>query len=149
MKLPDVNIWLALTLSGHSHHQAARIWLDGQEDHSSIYFCRATQQGLVRLLTTAEVLAVYGIPPLANREAWSVLESFMADDRIAFANEPADVKDSWKALAAFRDTNSPKLWMDAWLAAFARCSGFQMITTDKAFSQFAGLDFHVVKASPF
>jgi toxin-antitoxin system PIN domain toxin len=147
MKLPDVNIWLALTLSGHSHHQAARIWLDGQEDHSSIYFCRATQQGLVRLLTTAEVLTAYGIPPLANREAWSVLESFMADDRIAFANEPAGVEDSWKALAALRDTNSPKLWMDAWLAAFARCSGFQMITTDKAFSQFAGLDLHVVKAS--
>ena len=24
MKLPDVNIWLALALSGHSHHEAAR-----------------------------------------------------------------------------------------------------------------------------
>jgi toxin-antitoxin system PIN domain toxin len=146
MKLPDVNIWLALTLSGHSHHQAARIWLEGQDDHSSICFCRATQQGLVRLLTTAAVLAAYGIPPLANREAWSVLESFMADDRIAFANEPAGVEESWKELAALRDTNSPKLWMDAWLAAFARCSGFQLITADKAFSQFEGIDLHLVTA---
>lgn len=145
MKLPDVNIWLALTLSGHSHHQAARNWLDGQETLASIFFCRATQQGLVRLLTTAEVLTGYGIPPLTNREAWMVVESFMADERIAFANEPADVEETWKALA-FRDTNSPKLWMDAWLAAFARCSGFQMITTDKAFSQFQGLELLVVKA---
>lgn len=145
MKLPDVNIWLALALSGHSHHEAARSWLDGQETLASIFFCRATQQGLVRLLTTAEVLAGYGIPPLTNREAWAAVESFMADERIAFINEPAGVEEAWKALA-LRDTNSPKLWMDAWLAAFALCSGFQMITTDKAFSQFKGLELQVVKA---
>lgn len=145
MKLPDVNIWLALTLSGHSHHQAARTWLDTQETLASIFFCRATQQGLVRLLTTAEVLTGYEIPPLTNCEAWAVVESFMADERITFANEPEGVEDAWKAMA-LRDTHSPKLWMDAWLAAFALRSGFQMITTDKAFSQFKGLDLVVVKA---
>ena len=37
MKLPDVNIWLALALSGHSHHQAARTWLDGQDTLASIF----------------------------------------------------------------------------------------------------------------
>lgn len=58
MKLPDVNVGLALTLSQHSHHHhAARAWLDGEEEKASLCFCRATQQGLVRLLTTAEVLA--------------------------------------------------------------------------------------------
>lgn len=145
MKLPDVNIWLALALSGHSHHKAVRTWLDGQMVPASIFFCRATQQGLVRLLTTAEVLAGYGIPALTNREAWEAVESFMADDRVAFADEPAGVEDAWKALA-IRDTHSPKLWMDAWLAAFALRAGFQMITTDKAFSQFKGLELLVVKA---
>ena len=145
MKLPDVNIWLALALSCHSHHQAARTWLDDQEAHDSIFFCRSTQQGLVRLLTTAEVLACYGIPPLTNREAWTVVERFMEDDRIAFANEPVGVEDVWKSLAV-ADTNSPKLWMDAWLAAFAFCAGFQMITIDKAFTQFKGLDLLVIKA---
>ncbi len=144
MKLPDVNIWIALALSGHSHHQAARSWLDGQETLLSIYFCRAKQQGLIRLLTTAEVLSGYGLPPLTNREAWTVVESFMADERINFANEPVGVEDAWKALA-LRDTPSPKIWMDAWLAAFALCSGFQMITTDKAFAQFKGLELQVVK----
>jgi uncharacterized protein len=144
MKLPDVNIWLALALSGHSHHQAARSWLDTQETFASIFFCRATQQGLVRLLTTAEVLSGYGLPPLTNREAWRVVESFMADERVTFANEPAGVEDAWKALA-LRDTHSPKLWMDAWLAAFALCSGFQMITTDKAFAQFKELELRIVK----
>lgn len=40
MKVPDVNIWLALALSGHSHPLAARTWLDGQETPNSIFFCR-------------------------------------------------------------------------------------------------------------
>lgn len=145
MVLPDVNLWLALALSGHSHHAAARAWMDGQEAFGSICFCRATQQGLLRLLTTAEVMARYGIPPRTNREAWEVVGCFMADERITFANEPEGVEEAWKAFA-LRDGSSPKLWMDAWLAALALRCGFQMVTTDQAFSQFRGLDLLVVKA---
>ena len=145
MKLLDVNILLALTLSEHSHHLAARAWLDAQEEKASLCFCRATQQGLVRLLTTAEVLAGYGNPPLTNREAWEVYERFMEDERITFLHEPEGVEEIWRELAA-RDTNSPKLWMDAWLAALALHSGLQMVTTDKAFSQFKGLNALVLKA---
>ena len=55
------------------------------------------------------------------------------------------VEETWKSLA-IRDSNSPKLWMDASLAAFAMSAGCQMITTDKAFSQFKGFDLMVVKA---
>jgi toxin-antitoxin system PIN domain toxin len=143
MKLLDVNIWLALVLSKHTHHQAARAWLDGEQESASLCFCRVTQQGLVRLLTTAGVLAGYGNPPLTNREAWDVIDGFMEDERFTFANEPQDMEETWKTLA-IRDTHSPKLWMDAYLAAFALRSGFQMITTDKAFSQFSGLDLLVL-----
>lgn len=144
MNLPDVNIWLALALSGHSHHRAARAWLDSQDIPESIFFCRTTQQGLVRLLTTAEVLGGYGLAPLTNREAWAVMETFMKDDRIALANEPPGIEEAWRSLAA-GDTSSPKLWMDAWLAAFARCSGHRMITTDKAFTQFEGVQVLVIR----
>ncbi len=34
--------------------------------------------------------------------------------------------------------------MDAWLAAFAIGSGFQLVTIDKAFTQFTGLDVDVI-----
>ena len=145
MKLLDVNIWLALALSGHTHHRAARAWLDSEETTVSVCFCRVTQQGLVRLLTTAEVLAGYGNPPLTNREAWEVIGSFMEDERITFVSEPEGLEETWKTWA-LRDTNSPKLWMDAYLAAFALRGGLQMITTDKAFSQFNGLDLRVLTA---
>jgi toxin-antitoxin system PIN domain toxin len=144
MKLPDVNLWLSLPLSGHFHHHFARVGGEEQRVPGEIVFCRSTQQGLVRLLTTAEILSGYGIPPLNNREAWSVVEQFLSDDRIAFADEPGGVEEIWKSLA-LRETSSPKLWMDAWLAAFAIASGAQLITIDKAFSQFNGLDLCLLK----
>jgi toxin-antitoxin system PIN domain toxin len=144
VKLPDVNIWLALALSGHSHHVAARAWLDQQGDAASIFFCRTTQQGLLRLLTTVEVMAGYGMQSCSNIEAWDAMESLMADDRMSFANEPVGIEAAWKNYAR-RESRSPKLWMDAWLAAFALRSGFQMVTTDRAFSQFKGLSLHLVE----
>lgn len=129
MKLPDVNIWLALALSKHIHHSMVRSWLDSEKQRKSLCFCRVTQQGLLRLLTTEEVLASYGNPPLTNREAWGVYDRFQEDDRITFVHEPEGVDDTWKTLA-LRGTSSPKLWMDAYLAAFALRSGFRMVTTD-------------------
>lgn len=144
MILCDSNIWLALALSKHAHHVAAREWLDTVEAPASIVFCRATQQSFLRLLTNASVLAPYGNPPLTNREAWSAYEAFLADDRITFrADEPAGMESSWKELAV-RRTASPKLWMEAYLAAFALAGRYSMVTTDAAFRQFRGLDLLVL-----
>jgi predicted nucleic acid-binding protein len=39
---------------------------------------------------------------------------------------------------------SPKLWMDAYLAAFALAGGYQLVTLDKAFKQFKGLNLRVL-----
>jgi toxin-antitoxin system PIN domain toxin len=145
--LCDSNIWLALALSKHAHHVAAREWLDTVEAPMSIFFCRATQQSFLRLLTNVSVLAPYGNPPLTNREAWSAYEAFLADDRITFrADEPVGLESSWKELAV-RRTASPKLWMDAYLAAFALSGRYSMVTTDAAFRQFRGLDLLVLGQS--
>jgi toxin-antitoxin system PIN domain toxin len=147
VRLCDSNVWLALALSKHVHHTAARDWLSTVEEPASVLFCRATQQSLLRLLTNASVLAPYGNPPLTNREAWSVYEAFLADDRIAFrADEPTGLEPSWKELAT-RKTASPKLWMDAYLASFARTGRYLMVTTDAAFHQFRGLDLLVLSPS--
>ena len=146
MELPDTNIWLALALSKHTHHPAAKAWLDGRDAPDSVLFCRSVQQSVLRLLTTAEVMALYGIKPLSNAEAWGVYEAFIADDRIVFRDEPPGLAVIWKKLAA-RRTSSPKLWMDAYLAAFAVACGAQLVTSDKAFTQFPGLDVLVVKTS--
>jgi toxin-antitoxin system PIN domain toxin len=143
MNLPDVNLWLAAILSGHSHHEEARGWLGSQQEVGEILLCRVTQQGVLRLLTTEAVMGCYGIAPLSNREAWEVVEAFLADERIIFASEPPGLDKVWLSLS-LRETHSPKLWMDAYLAAFALCARARLVTTDKAFSQFEGLDLHLL-----
>lgn len=140
MHLCDSNVWLALVLSGHTHHAACRDWFDSVVAPASVIFCRATQQSLLQLLTNATVLAPYGNPPLTNNEAWNVYGALVGDDRIVLAtDEPAGTQARWKAYA-LRDDASPKLWMDAYLGAFARAAGYQLVTTDKAFEQFGGLE---------
>ncbi|HET9228822.1 MAG TPA: TA system VapC family ribonuclease toxin [Thermoanaerobaculia bacterium] len=145
--LCDSNVWLALVLSKHVHHSATRKWLETVEQPRSVLWCRATQQAFLRLLTNASVLHPYGNPPLTNREAWSVYEALLADERITFQEEPTDLEPLWKEFAV-RKTASPKLWMDAYLAAFARAGRFQMVTTDAAFAQFRGLDLLVLGQHP-
>jgi toxin-antitoxin system PIN domain toxin len=142
--LCDSNVWLALALSKHAHHAAARRWLEAVPDTGSVLFCRATQQTLLRLLTNASVLSPYGNPPLTNRQAWDAYEAFLADDRIAFRpEEPAGLEAHWRRFAV-RGSASPKIWMDAHLAAFALAGGYRMVTTDAAFRQFRGLDLYLL-----
>jgi uncharacterized protein len=143
--LCDSNVWLALVLSKHSHHAAARQWLATIEAPVSVLFCRATQQTFLRLLSNAAVLAAYGNPPLTNRQAWSAYEALLKDDRIVFrGDEPAGLDPLWKEFAV-RGTASPKLWMDAYLAAFALAGQYRMVTTDAAFRQFRGMDLLVLE----
>lgn len=144
MMLCDSNVWLALALSKHVHHTAARAWLDTVDEPEAVLLCRATQQAFLRLLTNASVLGPYGNPPLTNRQAWSAYQTLLTDDRITFrADEPPGLEPLWKELAV-RGTASPKLWMDAYLAAFALAGRFRMITTDVAFRQFRGLDLLIL-----
>lgn len=144
MVLCDSNVWLALALSRHAHHASVRKWFEATLDPASVLFCRVTQQTLLRLLTNASVLKPYGNPPLTNQQAWDVYEALLADDRIAFrADEPAGLEARWERFA-LRNTASPKLWMDAYLAAFALAGGYRMVTTDAAFKQFRGVDLEIL-----
>ena len=144
MVLCDSNVWLALALSKHLHHAAVREWLETIEATASVSFCRATQQTFLRLLTNAAVLRAYGNPPLTNRLAWKAYDALLADDRIVLrAEEPAGLETRWKQFA-LRDTASPKLWMDAYLAGFALAGGYRMVTTDAAFKQFRGLNLELL-----
>ncbi len=144
MDLCDSNVWLALALSMHAHHAAAREWFEAVADPRSVLFCRATQQTFLRLLTNASVLSPYGNPPLTNRQAWEAYQALLADDRIAFrSEEPAGLEAQWRRFAV-RETASPKIWMDAYLAAFALAGGYRMVTTDAAFRQFRGLDLELL-----
>ncbi len=137
--LPDINVWLALSLDLHTHFPHARAWLSGVDAGSEVHFCRAAQQGLLRLITTELVARRYGIAPLTNQQAWGIFDGYMMDARIGYRDEPEGLMDVWRNLASLPSA-SPKLWMDAYLAAFAKAGDYRLVTTDKAFKQFKGLD---------
>lgn len=140
MKLVDSNVWLALTLSKHVFHSSVHAWLAAETQAAELLFCRSTQQSLLRLLTTSAVLSPYGVPALTNRQAWELYELLMADSRIAWSDEPAGLESLWQKLAV-SNMASPKQWMDAYLAAFAMAGGYQLVSTDRGFAQYPGLQF--------
>jgi len=144
--LVDSNVWIALSIKDHVHHPAVDAWFGSIAEVASLHFCRMTQLSFLKLATTASVFAPYGDPPATNMEAWRGFETLLADDRIAFLDrEPRGFDARWREYSA-RDSASPKLWMDAYLAAFATAGGYQLVTTDAAFTQFPGLDLLVLGA---
>lgn len=145
--LCDANIWLALTIPTHSHHAPAQRWLDALGTGDGLLFCRATQQSFLRLMTTRAVVSPYGFSPLTNTDAWATFDLILADDRIALdPGEPAGIATFWRQFAS-RTSPSPKLWMDAYLAAFARSGGYRLVTIDRAFRQFRSLDLELLDTS--
>ena len=45
----------------------------------------------------------------------------------------------WKRKTSEGETHSPKVWSDAYLAAFAEAAGIGMVSFDKGFRKFDGL----------
>ena len=133
MLLPDVNVWLALAFDSHVHHAAAKAWYDGSSD--SCCFCRWTQQGFLRLATNPSVLKE---DALSLKDAWLAYDTILSDPRIGFAAEPPDVDVHWRAFTQ-RRSFSPQVWSDAYLAAFAKATSFEVVSFDKGLAQYEGV----------
>jgi toxin-antitoxin system PIN domain toxin len=131
--LPDVNVWLALASRRHIHSQICGAWLDSI-DSGSVVFCRVSQMGLLRLLTSESVM---GNDVLSSRDAWRAYRTILADERISFAPEPFALEPEWQKLTA-QDRPTPKVWTDAYLVAFAHAGGMRLVTLDRAVLAIAG-----------
>jgi toxin-antitoxin system PIN domain toxin len=134
MLLPDVNVWLALTFDSHVHHPAAKSWFDALSG-DICFFCRMTQQGFLRLATNSKA---FGPHALTLREAWQKYDVFRSDPCVSYVGEPANLEPHWRAFTE-RETFSPKVWNDAYLAAFAHAAGFELVSFDKALAQYTGV----------
>ena len=135
-QLLDTNVWLALALEEHPGHRAAQAWfIEQKPEPESLVFCRSTEQSLLRLLSSEKILNAMGSHTLSNGQAIDAVEKMQQHPSVATKAEPVNVRSVWLRLAT-RPTPSPKLWMDAYLAAFAITGTHQMVTFDKAFRQF-------------
>ncbi|HEV2687603.1 MAG TPA: TA system VapC family ribonuclease toxin [Bryobacteraceae bacterium] len=128
MAIPDINVWVALAAE-HTHRDVALNWWRQYE--GSVGFCRLTQMGMLRLLTTS---ATMNGKPLAMRQAWKVYDSFMRDDRVEFLSEPSAMESIFRQHSSGKFA-SPKLWGDAYLIAFATESNGELVTFDLALAR--------------
>jgi uncharacterized protein len=127
---PDVNVWLALTSPDHEHFHSAWDWYRGLPEGTVLIFCRFTQLGLLRLLTTR---AAMGLGTLTQAKAWQSYDRWLESGGAEFAAEAADLEVRFRAIANSTQA-SPKEWADAYLAAFCSTIGGQLITFDRALS---------------
>ncbi len=134
--LPDVNVLFPLLVSRHAHRSAALEWFDGVSA-GQVAVCRLTKLGVLRLLCTPQIMGTDVLTPKAAIEAFGALED---DDRIVFAAEPEGIDDVLKRFTA-RCATTPNLWSDAYLAAFAKQAGLKLVSFDRGFAKFPGLDF--------
>jgi len=132
--LPDVNVWLALAASQHPHHAAAAAYWTGH-DGGRIWFCRTTMLGLVRLLTNPKVM---GDQALDLRLSLAAYQRFATLPEVGWHAEPTDC--SAQLLQLLSADLPARFLTDAYLAAFATSAGLRMVTFDKDFDRFAGLD---------
>ena len=123
---PDLNVWLALTYERHVHHDVAHDWFDDEPD-AYRYFCRFTQLGLLRLLSTA---AVMRREVMTQIEAWHTYDRWLSDDRIAFLDEPAGMESRFRLETRLRHP-APKDWADSYLVAFAAAADLTIVTFDR------------------
>ena len=104
---PDVNVWVALTYEGHVHHRVAKTWFESLPPEVHLFFCRITQLGLLRLLTTEAVMGKVEV--LTQPEAWNAYGRWFEDGRISFLPEPSGLEPAFREISRLRRP-APKDW---------------------------------------
>jgi uncharacterized protein len=144
--LPDINVWLALAVQEHPHHQAAlRYWAEVQAEigrqgadtygggaGSRLWFCRVTMLGLVRLLCQPKAVGPGALDTIA---AWTLYTQYRALPHIGLLPDPEGCDDTLRALVG-AGSLPPRLWTDAYLAALSVSAGLRLVTFDRDFERF-------------
>ncbi len=125
-----------LLVTSHPQRNQVLDWWD-RAGTSEVALCRLTRLGALRLLSTAAVMGRDVLPPAKAMESLEILES---DDRVILVNEPVGIDATLKKLIGGCAT-TPNLWTDAYLAAFASVARLKLVSFDRGFSKFTGLDF--------
>ena len=126
--LPDINVWLALYFDGHSHHASANRWYRSLDPSPPLVFCRQTQLGLFRLLSTEAVMDGFGH---TQRQCWRIFDQWVENDQVRFLDEPPGMTKLLRN-KTFDEVVAPKMWMDAYLAAFSEATNLKLVTFDRA-----------------
>lgn len=123
---PDLNVWVALSSTRHSHHTQALQWFHKLED-TELVFCRYTQLGFLRLITSESVM---GRDTLTHAQAWDEYDAWLQSGVAMFLEEPRQLEQIFRSFST-KSQSSPKEWADSYLAAFSVASGIRLVTFDR------------------
>lgn len=133
--LCDVNVLLALSTDRHAQHAQALRWFEGVGS-AGARVCRVALLGLLRLLNNPSAMEE---DVLDAAGCWDLWRRMQQDERIRFAPaEPSGLDASFERFTAGQ-AFSPRLWTDAYLAAFAQAGGLTVVTFDRGFRRFPDL----------
>jgi toxin-antitoxin system PIN domain toxin len=140
--LVDVNILLALLVRQHEHHHPARKWFEALAAGEA-GVCRLVQLALIRLLGNRSIL---GGDAISASAAWRLIEELIDDERLDFLAEPPQLEEILPSLLVY-PIPTGKLVNDAYLAAFAIAASRRLVTLDRGFRQFRGLEVELLGES--
>jgi toxin-antitoxin system PIN domain toxin len=133
--LPDINVWLALTAEDHPHWPLAeKYW--NEHSAAQIAFNAVTMLGLVRIASATVALGPRPLTPVA---AWEMYLAWRSRPGVAYVNEPRGCSAALNSFVA-SGLVTPRLWTDAYLAAFAVAAGLRLITFDRDLERFPDLN---------
>ncbi|HEX9200595.1 MAG TPA: TA system VapC family ribonuclease toxin [Acidobacteriaceae bacterium] len=128
---PDLNVWMALTLRSHDHHTIAWAWYKTLHRQEELAFCRMTQLGFLRLITTQSVA---GDELVSQVGAWAAYDRWIEAGGATYLEEPLGIEIEFR-FHADRKIPAPKEWGDSYLVAFAAAASLPLVTFDKGLSQ--------------
>ena len=133
--LPDLNVWLALASPTHQHHSSAVAYWEEQASQQ-VLFCTVTALGLVRLVMQPKVM---GDAALTAADASALLDQFVQQPGVSHAQPSSEGWDVFHGFMCQADL-SPRLCTDAHLAALAITNQWRLVSFDRDFHLFPGLN---------
>lgn len=138
--LCDVNVLLALVTDRHALHDLSAEWAESVPAGGAV-LCRVVQMGLLRLLNNPAVMQE---DALDTPGCWALWRRLLDDERFRFAHdEPPAIDVAFERFTSGR-AFSPRLWTDAYLAAYAHAAQLTLVTLDHGFRSFPGLACEVL-----
>lgn len=137
--LVDANVLLALLVRQHEHHALARSWAEHLAAREA-GVCRLVQLTVIRLLGNRTILPHDAISAVS---AWKLIDELLQDERFAFLAEPEDLDSIFPTLLKY-SIPTGKLVNDAYLASFAISGAYRLVSLDRGFRQFKGLDLELL-----
>src|SRR5580692_7889504 len=105
---PDLNVWIALSVTKHTHHRDAWQWFKELPEDCALLFSRYTQLGLLRLLTNAAVMGDYAH---SVHSGWTVYDRRLRDPRIQLHPEPRGVDTTLRQVTASFASKPASKWI--------------------------------------